>query len=82
MNAEIVKEYEAHLDTKGRITLRGAENGYFAVKMFRDGRVLLNPCILVPQDAVSKKTLTALDQAVKNFKQGKVSAPIDLDKYL
>lgn len=82
MNATVVKEYDAHLDTKKRITLRGVETEYYAVKMFSDGRVMLEPRVLVPPEAVSKRTLKMLDQAAKNFKKGKVSEPIDLDRYL
>ncbi len=82
MNTAIVKEYEAHLDTKNRITIRGAESDYYAVKAFRDGRVLLEPRVLVPPSAVSKKTLKMLDRAAANFAKGKVSKPIDLDRYL
>lgn len=82
MSATLVKEYEAHLDTKKRITLRGAECDYYAVKTFSDGHVLLEPRVLVPPDAVSKKTLKSMDKAAKNFKQGKVSEPVELDRYL
>lgn len=82
MNTSVVKEYEAHLDTKNRITIRGAESEYYAVKTFSDGHVLLEPRVLVPPEAVSKRTLKMLDKAAKNLKQGKVSEPIDLDKYL
>lgn len=82
MSATIVKEYEAHLDSKNRITIRDAENEYYAVKRFSDGRVLLEPRVLVPPEAISKRTLKMLDKAAKNFKQGDVSEPIDLDRYL
>ena len=82
MNATITKEYDAHLDTKRRITLRGVRDEYYAVRMFEDGHILLEPRVLVPPDAVSKRTLEMLDRAAANFKKGKVSDPIDLDKYL
>ena len=82
MTAAITKEYEAHVDAKKRITLRGVQAEYYAVKVFRDGHVLLEPRVLVPPDAVSKKTLKMLDEAAENFKKGKASKPIDLDKYL
>ena len=82
MSATLVKEYEAHLDTKKRITIRGAESEYYAVKTFSDGHVLLEPRVLVPPESVSKKTLEIMDKGAKNFKQGKVSKPIELDKYL
>ncbi len=82
MKTAVMREYEAHLDTKSRITIRGVKNEYFAVKMFQDGRVLLEPRVLVPPEAVSEKTLKSLDEAAKNFKRGMVSEPINLDKYL
>jgi len=82
MSTAVVKEYDAHLDAKKRITLRGAEVEYYAVRMFRDGHVLLKPRVLVPPEAVSKKTLKMLDKAAKHFKKSKVSRAIDLDRYL
>jgi hypothetical protein len=82
MNTALVREYDAHLDGKNRITLRGAAQEYYAVKMFSDGRVLLEPRVLVPPESISKKTLKMLDKAAANFKEGKVSAPIDLSRYL
>lgn len=82
MSTDVVKEYEAHLDTKNRITIRGAESEYYAVKTFRDGRILLEPRVLVPPESVSKRALKMLDRSAKNFTRGKVSKPIDLDPYL
>jgi len=82
MNTAVVREYDAHLDAKKRITLRGAEAEYYAVRLFNDGHILLEPRVLVPPDAVSKKTLRMLDKAAKNYKKGTVSEPIDLDRYL
>ena len=82
MKTAVVREYDAHLDVKKRITLRGAEAEYYAVLMFDDGHILLEPRVLVPPEAVSKKTLRMLDKAAKNLKKGKVSKPIDLDRYL
>lgn len=82
MKATVVKEYDAHIDTKKRIVLRDAESEYYAVRMFNDGHIMLEPRVLVPPDSVSKRTLRMMDRAAKNFKNGKVSAPIDLDKYL
>ena len=82
MSTAVVKEYDAHLDMKKRITLRGAEAEYYAVRLFDDGHILLEPRVLVPPDVVSKRTLRMLDRAAENFKKGKVSEPIDLDRYL
>lgn len=82
MSTAIVREYEAHLDTKNRITIRGAESEYYAVKTFIDGRVLLEPRVLVPPESMSKRALKMLDRSATNFAKGKVSKPIDLDRYL
>ena len=82
MKATMIKEYDAHIDMKKRITLRGAGAEYYAVRMFDDGHITLEPRVLVPPESVSKRTLKMMDKAAKNFKKGKASAPIDLDKYL
>ena len=82
MSATVVKEYDARLDAKKRITLRGAQSEYYAVKTFRDGRVLLEPRVLVPPQAVSKRVLKMLDRSAANLAKGKASKPIDLDRYL
>lgn len=49
--------------------------------MFEDGKVLLEPRVLVPPETVSEETLRMMDIAVEIFRQGKVSAPIDLDSH-
>ena len=82
MTAKVVKEYETHLDAKNRLTIRDAKSEYFAVKTFSDGRVLLEPRVLVPPEAVSRRTLKMLDKSAENFKRGRVSKPIDLDRHL
>lgn len=82
MSVTLVKEYDAHLDVKKRVTLRGAEAEYYAVRMFNDGHIVLEPRVLVPPEMISKRTLRMLDKAAVNFKKGNVSKPIDLDRYL
>jgi len=82
MSVEVIKEYQAHLDQKNRLTLRGAWCEYYDVKMFEDGHVLLEPRVLVDPTTLSKNTLKMLDQSMKNLKLGKVSDPINLDRYL
>jgi hypothetical protein len=82
MSAVLVKEYDAHLDAKKRVTLRDAQTEYYAVKVFSDGRVMMEPRVLVSPEHVSKRSLKMLEASAKNFKAGKVSEPIDLDAYL
>ncbi len=82
MQTAVIKEYDAHLDMKKRVTLRGAEAEYYAVRMFDDGHIVLEPRVLVPPEMISKRTLKMLDKAAANFKKGNVSKPVDFDRYL
>ena len=82
MSVTLTKEYNAHIDMKKRITLRDAGAEYYAVKMFDDGHIVLEPRVLVSPDLISKRTLKMLDRSAANFKKGKASAPINLNKYL
>lgn len=75
----IVKEYEAKLDSKHRITIRGSEFQYFRVKQYGDGHLELLPRVLVDPKEISKNTLQMMDESIKNLKNGKVSETIDLD---
>ena len=78
---EAVKNYDAHLDSKNRITLRGAMFQNYNVKVFQNGCIVLEPRVLVTPDTISAKTLEAMDKAVSNFKLGKVSSPVDLSDF-
>ena len=43
MPMQIVKSYDAKLDSKKRITLRNVYYDYYHVEEFGDGRILLEP---------------------------------------
>ena len=75
----ILKEYEAKLDSKHRITIRGSEYQYFQVKQYGDGHLELLPRILVDPKEISKNTLKMMDKSVENLRNGKASEPINLD---
>ena len=68
------------MDSKKRITLRGAKFHYYNVKEYDNGCILLEPRELAAPEGISAKTLKDMDMAVKNFKKGKVSRVIDLPK--
>lgn len=59
MSDEILKEYDTTLDSKGRFTVRGQSKKdifkNYHVKIFSDGRILLEPRILVDPSVISKK---------------------------
>lgn len=75
-----VKDYTVHIDSKKRITLRGALYKYYNVKEYDNGCIVLEPRELTIPDEISVKTLEDMDKAVNNFKSGKVSESIDLSK--
>lgn len=74
----LINQYSARLDAKKRLTLRGIKTDFFEVKVFSDGQVMLEPRVLVPPSAVSKRTLKMLAAAVANLKKGRASMPVDL----
>lgn len=73
-----LKEYDAKIDMKKRLTLRGARYGHYHVSEYKDGRIVLEPRELVKPFIVSKRTLKMMDSSIANFKKGVVSEPIDL----
>ena len=76
-----VKDYTVHIDSKKRITLRGALYKYYNVKEYDNGCIVLEPRELTIPDGISVKTLEGMDKAVNNFKLGKVSEPLDLSDF-
>lgn len=77
----IENEYTATIDTKKRLTIRGAKHSHYAVQVYRDGKIVLNPRILVDPNIIPKSTLKIIDNSVENLKKGKVSKPLNLKKY-
>jgi hypothetical protein len=78
----IVKTYDAKLDNKKRLTIRGTKYDFYHIQEFNDGTLVLKPRILVDPDDVSENTPGMMDSSIENFKSGNVSKPIDVQKYL
>ena len=76
-----IKEYDAKIDTKKRITLRGSEYDYYHVIEFPNGKIELQPRVLVEPFEISEDTLRMMDSAMDNYKKGIVSEPIDLSEF-
>ena len=76
-----VKEYDAHLDAKKRLTLREAGYDYYHVSVYNDGRMVLEPRVLTAPFQVSANTLSMMDQAMQNLQEGKVSSALDLSEF-
>jgi len=70
--------YDAKMDSKKRVTLRGAKYEYYNVQEMDDGNILLSPRVLVSPFEISESTLETMDKSMANFKAGKVSKPIKL----
>ena len=76
-----VKDYTVHIDSKKRITLRGAAFQYYNVKEYDNGCIMLEPRELTVPDSISARTLEDMDRAISNFKLGEVSPAIDLSDF-
>ena len=77
-----VREYDAKLDSKKRLTLREANFEYYHVSVLPDQRIILEPRILTAPFSVSANTLKMMDQSVENMKKGNVSPAIDLSEFM
>lgn len=76
-----VKDYTVHIDSKKRVTLRGATFQYYNVKEYDNGCIMLEPRELTVPDSISARTLEDMDRAISNFKLGEDSPAIDLSDF-
>lgn len=79
---DATRTYDTRLDSKRRLTIRGALFEYYHVEEYSDGRIVLEPRVLTPPLEISQRTLSMMDNAIENFRQGQVSAPVDLSDFL
>ena len=78
----IVKRYDAKLDNKKRLTMRGANFDFYNVQEFNDGTLVLKPRVLIDPNEISENSLRMMDKSIENLKKGNASSPIDVEKYL
>lgn len=76
-----LKDYTVHIDSKKRVTLRGALHQYYQVREYDNGCIMLEPRELVVPDTISSKTLEDMDAAIRNFKVNNVSEAIDISDF-
>lgn len=76
-----VREYDAKLDSKRRLTIRGGNFEYYHVEEMENGTILLQPRELTTPFQISARTLSMIDKAAENMKAGKVSPAIDLSMF-
>ena len=77
----VLNRYDAKVDNKKRISIRGSKYDYYSVTEYKDGKVVLEPRVLVAPFEVSNNTLSMMDKSVENIDKGTVSEPIDLNKF-
>lgn len=77
-----VREYNALLDSRKRLTLRDAEYQNYHVTEYEDGSYRIEPRVLVAPHTVSRRTLRMMDEAVEKLEGGEVSEPIEPDDLL
>lgn len=78
---QAMKDYVVHIDSKKRVTLRGAAYQYYNVREYDNGCIMLEPRELVVPASISARTLADMDRSIANFKAGTVSEEIDLSDF-
>ena len=78
---EAVREYDAKLDSKRRLTLRGSPFDYYHVAEMKNGTIVLEPRELTEPFQISANTLAMIDRSVANMKQGIVGESVDLSEF-
>ena len=67
-----IREYDAKLDAKRRITLRNVNFDYYHVQEMNDGTIVLEPRELTAPFQMSANTFSMMDKVIENMKSDKV----------
>ena len=73
-----VREYDARVDTKKRVTLRGTQYRNYHVREYADGRIEMLPQELVD---VSARTVKMMDSSIESLNNGVAGEPLDLSRF-
>lgn len=76
-----VREYDAKLDSRNRITLRRAQYPFFHVREYEDGRILLEPRELTEPFRISAEDLETLEKAIEEIDNGYEPQIFDLSAW-
>ena len=76
-----IREYDAKIDSKKRLTLRSTGFEYYHVQEMANGTIILEPRELTAPFQVSANTLTMMDASINNLNSGKVSPAINLSSF-
>lgn len=77
----VIREYDARIDSKKRVTLRDVLFNYYHVKEYDDGNILLEPRELVEPFSISANSLSMMESSISNLKEDKVSEEIDISEF-
>ena len=72
-----VRKYDARVDTKKRITLRGTQFRNYHVREYADGRIEMLPQELVE---ISARTVEMMDSSIESLNEGVVGEPLKLSR--
>ncbi|MDA3950960.1 MAG: hypothetical protein PF508_17265 [Spirochaeta sp.] len=73
-----VREYDARVDMKKRVTLRGTQYRNYHVREYADGRIELLPQELID---VSARTVEMMDRSINRLNAGTAGEPLDLSRF-
>ena len=76
-----IKEYDAKVDAKKRLTLRESPYEYYHVEHYSDGSILLQPRELVEPFRISERSLNMMDKSMNNLKAGEAGKAVDLSRF-
>ncbi len=80
--SSVIKQYDTKVDSKNRLTIRDSQYNYYHVIEFENGKIELQPRVLVDPEYISKNTLSMMDKSIENFKSGNVSEPINISEFV
>ncbi|MBN2188459.1 MAG: hypothetical protein JW699_03315 [Chitinispirillaceae bacterium] len=85
MSAELLKEYDATLDTKRRFVVRGLPPfNHYHVRVYTNDKgaftLKMEPQVLAKLNQLSANTLRMMDKSMKNLAKGVVGKPVNLDE--
>lgn len=69
---KVVKQYDAKLDSKNRLTIRESQFEHYSVNVMDNGEIVLQPRILLDPNEINPSTLKTIEKSMANLKKGVV----------
>lgn len=74
----IVNEFDVKVDDRKRVPLKEAAYEHYHVVAYDDGHYELRPQLMIDA-TVARRTLAMMDEAMENFRDGRVGAALDVE---